>query len=53
MRPEPLTLIATCDLVAMVRGRAVPARDLDAQLEAAGLRLGLWDNGSPDLGDAP
>ena len=34
MRPEPLTLIATCDLVAMVRGRAVPARDLDAQLEA-------------------
>ncbi len=34
MRPEPLTLIATCDLVAMVRGRAVPARDLDAQLAA-------------------
>jgi glutamine synthetase len=34
MRPEPLTLIATCDLVAMVRGRAVPARDLDASLGA-------------------
>ncbi|MFM7694762.1 MAG: glutamine synthetase, partial [Actinomycetota bacterium] len=34
MQPEPLTLIATCDLVAMVRGRAVPARGLDAQLAA-------------------
>ena len=29
------------------------APDLRARLEAAGLRLGLWDNGSPDLSDAP
>ena len=34
MQPEPLSLIATCDLVAAVRGRAVRARDLDAHLEA-------------------
>lgn len=29
------------------------ASDLRVRLEAAGLRLGLWDNGSPDLADAP
>ena len=34
MLPEPLTLIATCDLVAMVRGRAVRTADLDAFLDA-------------------
>ncbi|MFM7248262.1 MAG: DUF6885 family protein, partial [Actinomycetota bacterium] len=28
------------------------AADLRARLEAAGLRLGLWDNGSPDDPDA-
>lgn len=28
------------------------AADLRARLEAAGLRLGLWDNGSPDDSDA-
>ena len=33
MEAEPLSLIATCDLVAVVRGRAVAARDLDAHLQ--------------------
>ncbi len=32
MQPEPLCLIATCDLVAVVRGRAVPASQLDSHL---------------------
>lgn len=34
MEAEPLSLIATCDLVAVVRGRAVATRDLDAHLAA-------------------
>ena len=34
MQPEPLSLIATCDLVAAVRGRSVRARDLDDHLAA-------------------
>ncbi len=32
MQPEPLCLIATCDLVAVVRGRAVPASQLASHL---------------------
>ncbi|MBJ7249141.1 MAG: hypothetical protein JHC83_07905 [Thermoleophilia bacterium] len=34
MEAEPLSLIATCDLAAIVRGRAVATRDLDAHLAA-------------------